>query len=378
MDNFIAYNPVKIHFGKGIIQNLGSTASGYGNRILLITGKSSVKKTGIFDQVMKVLTDSGLSVWEYSGIKPNPVIEDVRAAAELGIRQQVNMVIGLGGGSVIDSAKIIAASIAENADGWDIMTRKHRMERALPLIAILTLAATGTEMNQFAVVQNAATREKIGYGHPELYPRHSFLDPEFTTSVDAKNTAYGIVDLMAHSMESYFGSGEAPLADGFVFAILKEAVQIADPLLNDPQNYELRARMMWAATNALNGYPAYGRKMGDWAVHGLGHPISLLFDTPHGATLSIIYPAWMQYLSKKTPERIAQLGLAVFGTNDPQETIEAFKNFFSRLGAPVSLSDAGIESTQRNELLKLWKEKRSRGNLYELEDTDYEFLLSLI
>lgn len=378
MDNFIAYNPVKIHFGKGVIQQLGSTAQSYGKRVLLITGKSSVKKAGIFDQVMHELKQSGLQVWEYSGIKPNPVIEDVRAAAELGIREKIDMVIGLGGGSVIDSSKIIAAAIAEEADGWDIMTRKHRMEKALPLIAILTLAATGTEMNMFAVVQNAETREKIGYGHPALYPKNSFLDPSYTQSVDAKNTTYGIVDLMAHSMESYFGSGSSPLADGFVFAILKEAVAIADPLLKDPDNYELRARMMWAATNALNGNPAYGRTMGDWAVHGLGHPISLLFDTAHGATLSIMYPAWMTYLLSKTPDRIALLGKEVFGATNAEDSIEAFREFFKKIGAPVCLSDAGIHGSQRIELLNLWKEKGARGNLYELKDADYEYLLSLI
>lgn len=378
MDNFIAYNPVKIHFGKGVVQQLGSTAAGYGKRVLLVTGKSSVKKAGIFDQVIKAVTDAGLQVWEYSGIKPNPVIEDVRAATELGIKENVDMVIGLGGGSVIDSSKIIAAAIAEQADGWDIMTRKHRMQKALPLIAILTLAATGTEMNMFGVIQNAETREKIGFGHPEIYPRNSFLDPSYTQTVDAKNTAYGIVDLIAHSMESYFGSGSSPLADGFVFAILKEAVVIAEPLLQDPTNYELRARMMWAATNALNGNPAYGRSMGDWAVHGLGHPISMLFDTPHGATLSIMYPAWMTYLLSKTPDRIALLGKEVFGANSADESIEAFRNFFSKIGAPVSLADAGIHGQQRQQLLELWKEKGARGNLYELMEADYDYLLSLI
>lgn len=378
MENFIAYNPVKIHFGRGVLNQLGETASLYGKRALLVMGKGSVKRIGIYDVVVNQLEEAGVEITEYSGIKPNPIIDDVKRAAALGIEKDVELVIGLGGGSVIDSSKIIAAAIAENCDPWDIVSRKRRQEKALPVISILTLAATGTEMNQFAVVQNLETQEKTGYGHPSLYPRHSFLDPLYTVSVDSKHTAYGITDLMAHAMENYFGIGDAPLADAYIIAILKEAVAIARPLLNNLQDYNLRARMMWAATNALNGYPSYGRKLGDWAVHGLGHPISMLFDTPHGATLSIIYPAWMSFLSHHMPERIAYLGQEVFGAKGVEESIEAFKEFFKSIGSPVSLEDAAITGNQRDLLLNLWIEKGARGNLFELKRTDYEFLLSKI
>lgn len=378
MENFIAYNPVKIHFGKGVLNQLGETAAQYGKRALLVMGKGSVKRIGIYDVVLNQLEAAGIEIIEFSGIKPNPLIDDVRNAASLGIEKDVELVIGLGGGSVIDSSKIIAAAIAEKADAWEIVSRQIRQDKALPVISILTLAATGTEMNQFGVIQNPETREKIGYGHPSLYPRHSFLDPQYTTSVDNKNTAYGITDLMAHAMESYFGIGEAPLADAYIIAILKEAIAIAQPLLNNLHDYDLRARMMWAATNALNGYPSYGRKMGDWAVHGLGHPISMLFDTPHGATLSIVYPAWMSFLSNHQPDRIAHLGKEVFQVNGVEESIQAFKDFFKSIGTPTSLEDASITGNQRNMLLELWIEKGARGNLFELKREDYEFLLSKI
>ena len=192
--------------------------------------------------------------------------------------------VAVGGGSVIDSAKIIALCLKEECDIWEVMTGRYSPLSALPLIAVLTLAATGTEMNGTAVLQNHKTREKIGYKNELIYPVHSFLDPTYTLTVPASQTAYGIVDLVAHCLEAWFGEGEASLSDRFVLAIIREAMEYGPLLMKDPGNFELRAKIMWAATTALNNTTMHGKKSGDWGVHRMGHVLSFLYDTPHAAS----------------------------------------------------------------------------------------------
>jgi len=212
----------------------------------------------------------------------------------------------------------------------------------VPLICVLTLAATGTEMNGAAVVQNHETGEKIGFVSELMYPRESFLDPAFTVTVPRDYTAYGIVDLIAHALEAYFGKGEPPVIDQITFDIIKDAMHRGPLLLDDLENVELRAGIMLDATLALNGLTVYGKKVGDWGVHGLGHEISMLFDTPHGATLSIVYPAWLELHKDRIPERILKLGTNLFGAQTVEETIAGFKDFFRKIGSPVTLSELGV------------------------------------
>ena len=299
MENFTAFNPTRVHFGKNAVSDLGEAVLPFGKRVLLMYGKGSVLKNGSYDDVKKQLESINATIVEYNGIKPNPLVTDVDEAAKIGIENNVELVVAVGGGSVIDSAKITAAAIATGEKAWDIMKARVKDLKALPLIGILTLAATGTEMNAVSVLQNPLTREKIGYRHEELYPRHSFLDPSYTRSVPANYTAYGIVDLTAHCLEAYFGEGDASLSDRFVEAIIKEGMEYGPKLMNDLDNYDLRARIMWAATNALNGLTSFGRANGDWGVHALGHVLSFLYDTPHGATLSIVYPAWLKKMKER-------------------------------------------------------------------------------
>jgi len=213
---------------------------------------------------------------------------------EYGKKNKVDVVLGVGGGSVIDTAKMVALGIKTDFSVWDIMTAKYKPQSALPIFAVLTLAATGTEMNQFAVLQNHKARKKIGYGHRLMYPKHSYLNPEVTLSVNAEHTTNGIVDLLAHSLEAFFGAGNAQLSDKIVFAIFKEMQEISNPLLSNLNDYDLRARLMYAATLALNGTTMHGRISGDWGVHSIGHVLSLLYDTSHGQSLSIAQSAWMK------------------------------------------------------------------------------------
>ncbi|HDR90356.1 MAG TPA: iron-containing alcohol dehydrogenase [Bacteroidetes bacterium] len=371
MENFIAHNPTKVHFGRGVVNDLGKAASRYGNRVLFMYGKGSAVKNGYYDQVKKQLTGAGMQVAEYSGIKPNPVIDDVEKAADLGRRERSELVVALGGGSVIDSAKITALCIANDMKGWDIMTGTAEPVKTIPLIAVLTLAATGTEMNGSAVVQNPETREKLGYWNPLNFPAHSFLDPEYTYTVPEDYTAYGIADLIAHCLENFFGKGDAPLSDRFIYSIIQEALEVGPLVLKHPRNYEYRARIMWAATNALNGLTQQGKAYGDWGVHAIGHTLSFLYDTPHGATLSIAYPAWLKLHAGRIPERITTLGNNLFGVNTPARTIEEVRKMFSRLRCPLHLSDIGIDNSHKTQIVNLMHANRVTGRNYELSNADH-------
>jgi len=378
MENFVAYNPVQLHFGKDSIKDLGKAAVTLGKKALVVYGKGSVLRNGSYDDTLKQLKDTGIEVIEYSGIKPNPVVDAVDEAAKIGISEKVDLVVAVGGGSVIDSAKIIAVCIADKAKGWDVMTRKHEPVRSLPLIAVLTLAATGTEMNPTSVLQNHLTDQKIGFRHPVMFPVHSFLDPSYTISVPANYTAFGIVDLVAHSLEAWFGKGEADLSDRFVVAIIKEALEAGPQLMKDLTNYGYRERIMWAATNALNDTTMHGRVSGDWGVHALGHTLSYLYDTAHGATLSIFYPAWMRWFGDKNAERVVRLGDALFGVQSVEETVKSLESYFSLLGSPVRASEAGIGQDQKERILSLMKKNNVTGMHLNLERADREAIVDRI
>lgn len=375
MYNFIAFNPVKLHFGKNVVKELGSAAEALGNKALLVYGGGSVLRNGSYKDTLEQLKLHDIKITEFNGIKPNPRVEDVIEAARIGREAEVDMVVAVGGGSVIDSAKIIAICIADDADTWEIMTGKHEPEGAKALIAVLTLAATGTEMNGVAVLQNEKTMEKIGYRNELIYPAHSFLDPSYTQSVPANYTAYGIVDLIAHCLEAWFGKGEASLSDRFVISIIKDAMDYGPALMKDLESYELRANIMWAATNALNNITIYGRSSGDWGVHAFGHVLSFLYDTAHGATLSLIYPAWMRVLKDRAGDRILQLGKELFDLDSVDETISAIELLFKSLGSPVTCKEAGIDPSKRQEILNLMNKNKAEGLNYKFSEAEREKLL---
>jgi alcohol dehydrogenase YqhD (iron-dependent ADH family) len=372
MENFRIENPTVLHFGKDVIKNLGKTIAPIGKKVLLVYGKGSIKKNGIYDAIIEQLKLIQVEVAEYSGIKSNPVIEDVDAAAEVGRKFQPDLILAVGGGSVIDSAKIIALTIPVEFSGWKFLANQAMARKAVPLVSVLTLAATGTEMNQFAVVQNHSTKQKLGYGNRLVYPRHSFLDPQYTFSVPRNYTAYGISDLVAHAMENYFGKGEASLSDRFVYAIIHEAMEAGAKLLDNPENYDLRARVMYAATCALNGLTAYGRVSGDWGVHDLGHVISLLFDTPHGATLSVVYPAWLKRMKERIPGRIEEFGRNVFNAKSVDETIISFEHFMKNIECPVRMNEIGIGTEKKPEILETMFHCKVNGSNLKLEKEDVE------
>jgi alcohol dehydrogenase YqhD (iron-dependent ADH family) len=378
MENFIAYNPTRIHFGKDVTDSLGETVLQFGKNVLLIYGKGSVIKYGYYKRIIEQLKVINAKITEYSGIKPNPVIEDVDKAVELSIEKNIEVIIALGGGSVIDTAKIISLCLPQRLKGWDIMIGKVEPSSAIPLIAILTLAATGTEMNGTAVIQNHETQEKLGYFNELSFPKYSFLDPQFTTTVPFDYTAYGIVDLIAHALEAYFGKGDVTLSDRFVVAIIKDAMHYAPLLLNDLENYNYRANIMLDATCALNGITSYGRQRGDWGVHAIGHQLSMLYDVPHGASLSIAYPAWLKLHKNKIPDRILQIGKELFKTTSVDETIERLTDFFISVNSPVHLSDIGIDNSCKSEIIALMNKNKITGLNHTLSDEDYVSIVNFM
>ncbi|MBS3769247.1 MAG: iron-containing alcohol dehydrogenase [Bacteroidales bacterium] len=372
MENFTAYIPTKVHFGKDVTDQLGNITKQYGQKVLLVYGKGSIKRNGIYQRVMEQLNSINAGVFEYSGIKPNPVVDDVDQAADLGLQQNVDVVLAVGGGSVIDSAKVISLAIANKAAGWKLMKRQTNPKVKIPVISVLTLAATATEMNKMAVLQNDKTHEKFGFGHELNYPEHSFLDPTFTFTVPKDQTAYGVADLIAHTFESFFGGGEAPLSDRFVQAICKVALENGPKVLDEPENYDYRANIMWAATNAMNGICSFGKSQIDAGVHALGHNMSVLFDTPHAATLTIVTPAWLKLQKKRIPERIAWLGKLLFETDSTEATIEKLEAFYQSLKCPVRLSDIGLDNSQKEEYLKLLQKNQASGKVQKLDASDRE------
>ncbi len=377
MENFIAYNPTKLHFGKDVLNEIDKTILTYGKKVLLVYGKNAIKKNGLYDIVVSKLKKAGIEIFEYSGIKANPISEDVDAAAKIGRLNNVDLILAVGGGSVIDSAKIIAITIPVTHTCWDFYEGKSKPQKAIPLIAVLTLAATGTEMNPYAVLQNIDAKKKDGYGNSLIFPAHSYLDPQNTYTVPKDQTAYGIVDLIAHCLEAYFGNGKANLSDKFVISIIKEALEIGPKLMNNLNNYEYRERIMYAATYALNGTCFNGRTSGDWGVHSIGHTFSLLYDIAHGASLSIAYPAWLKLQKARIPERIAELGLGLFGVKTADETIVQFEKIFKTIGSPLSMNDTNVKNIDKKEIFEVMKQNKVSGANHKLSTEDYMKIIDL-
>ncbi len=378
MENFTIFNPTSLHFGKDVTDNLGKTIERYGKKVYLIYGKGSIKKNGIYESVMKQLDEIGAEVTEYRGIKPNPIVDDVNIAAEKGKQFQPDVILAVGGGSVIDSAKVLSLAIPCEQSAWRIMINMAKPTTAIPLITVLTLAATGSEMNSIAVLQNVETHKKIPIRNDLIYPKHSFLDPQYTFSVPKNYTAYGIVDLIAHALEAYFGEGNATLSDRFVFSIILEAMEYGPALLTDLHNYELRAKIMYAATSALNGLTLYGRVSGDWGVHAVGHILSLLFDSPHGATLSVVYPAWLKLMKDRIPDRISGLGKVLFNVSDPGDAISALESFFKFIDAPVKMNELGIAPDKKKEIIEMMIKNKVDGMYYKLSKEDIGKIVDLM
>lgn len=360
VDTFTFYNPVRLFFGKGQMERLKKEIPRYGHKLLLVYGGGSIKKNGIYQEVMNILNELKVEVFELSGVEPNPRVETARKGIEICKREGIDFILAVGGGSVIDCSKLIAAGAKTEADPWDIVIGKARVEQALPIGTVLTIAATASEMNANSVITNGASQEKYGWASGRVFPKFSILDPTNTFSVPKEHTVYGIVDMMSHVFEQYFHDSTNTLViDEMCEGVLRAIIETAPKVISDPENYEHRETLMLSGTIGLNGFLSMGSE-GDWATHNLEHALSAVYDIPHGAGLAILFPNWMKYTMHVDPERFARLAVKVFQVNPTGKTVEeiategidCLRNFWDSLGAQSRLKDWGIDDSRLDLLVE--------------------------
>lgn len=354
MNDFMFYNPVKLIFGKGQLHRLPKELGNYGQKVLVVYGGGSIKRNGLYDEVMDLLHSNGMEVHELAGVEPNPRVSTARKGAAICKEKDIEVVLAVGGGSVIDCAKLIVTAAKYDGDAWDLVTRKASPEDALPLGTVLTLAATGSEMNAGSVITNEETQEKYGWGSLFNFPKFSILDPTYTLTVPKDQTIYGIVDMMSHIFEQYFNNAKhTPVQDEMCEGVLRAIMENGPKLVEDLNNYDLRETILFAGTIALNNFLQMGYQ-GDWATHDIEHALSAVYDIPHAGGLAILFPHWMRHNVKVNPERFAKLAVNVFGI-DPKgkssetiayEGIDALRAFWTTLGAPETLADYQIDDSK--------------------------------
>jgi alcohol dehydrogenase YqhD (iron-dependent ADH family) len=303
VENFTFYNPTALIFGKGQLEALTTEVPKYGKNVLVVYGGGSIKKSGLYDNVMNLLKGIDANVFELGGVEPNPRLTTVHKGAEICKRENIDFLLAVGGGSVLDCTKAIAAAAKYDGDAWDFITHKFEVTDALPFGTVLTLAATGSEMNCGSVITNWDTQEKRGWGSPAVFPKFSILDPVHTFSVPRDHTIYGMVDMMSHVFESYFAhTTNTPLQERMLESILQTVIETAPKLLENLESYEHRETILYSGTMALNGMTYMGMA-GDWATHNIEHAVSAIYDIPHGGGLAIIFPNWMKYASSASTRR---------------------------------------------------------------------------
>ena len=369
MKNFVFHNPTKILFGKGTIPSIGPETAALGKKALMVYGQGSIKKNTIDDQVTKSLQDACVTIVEHNGVQSNPVLSHVHQGIRLAKENKIDVIVAVGGGSVIDSAKAIAAGALVEHNVWKFFTGRKSIKDALPLSCVLTLAASGSEMNSGMVITNEETNQKFGFANKHLYPRVSILDPSATFSVSPDYTAYGAVDAIAHVLEFYFTNQEpyTPVQDYFMEGLVKSCIDSCDRVLKNLEDYDARADLMWAATLALNGLTGAGLGKVGFPMHMIEHSLSALYNVAHGAGLSVVIPGWMSYQAQQTPEKFAQFAERVFGITErlikqkKTEGIQALLSWFKKIKTPTSLDELNIPSQDipkiaenAVELAKIW------------------------
>ncbi|MBR0223262.1 MAG: iron-containing alcohol dehydrogenase [Bacteroidales bacterium] len=363
MHDFIYDIPVRVYFGRDQLKNLGPELRKFGTRVLLTYGGGSVKRTGLYDKITREIAAAGLELFELPGIEPNPRIESVREGARLCKEHKIDVLLAVGGGSTIDATKFMAAGACVDFDPWDFLDLSKRapVEKALPIVSILTLSATGSEMDSGGVITNLATNDKIGRQDPHLLPKASFLDPTNTFTVSAYQTACGAADMLSHIFEVYFNMDQdLYMLDCFMEGLMKTIIRYAPVAIREPENYEARANLMWTSSWAINGFIDGGKQLA-WSCHPIEHQLSAWYDITHGLGLAILTPRWMEYcLDETTVSKYVQFGTNVFGidsTLPPMEiahkAIAALSDFlFGTLGLKRTLPEVGIDRSHFSEMAR--------------------------
>lgn len=386
MKSFVFHNPTKLIFGKDQVETLPDHLPEGTQNVLLVYGGGSIKKNGIYDHVMEQLNKKEVTVTELSGVEPNPKLTTVHQGVDLCVQNNIDFILAVGGGSVIDAVKTIATGAKYNGDAWDLVTKKAFPQDALPFGTVLTMAATASEMNGGSVITNWETNEKYGWGYPPYtYPTFSILDPQNTVSVPKDQTVYGIVDMMTHLMEQYFHEDtQSPVQDEMIEGVLRAIMETAPKLLEDLSSYEHRETIMYAGTLGLNGMMQMGYK-GDWASHNIEHAVSAVYDIPHAGGLAILFPNWMEHNIDVQTGRFARLAEKVMGV-DPEgktekeiglEGAEALRQFWNSLDAPEKLSDYDITDEKFDLIAEHAMNRGPFGNFSKQQEEDVYRILEL-
>ena len=359
MNNFTFQVTTDIRFGKDRLNELPEVLNTFGKNVLLVYGGGSIKKSGLYDQVMAQLQNNDNQVTELAGVEPNPRIETVAKGAELCRTEKIDVILAVGGGSVIDCSKVIAGAACSEEDPWTLVTKRSYQGPALPLVTVLTLAATGSEMNRGAVITNLTAKQKLGVHGPNFLPKVSFLDPTWTFSVNRYQTAAGSADIMSHLIENYFSTTEnTDVQDGIAEGLLKAVITNLPIALDTPDDYDARANLMWASTLALNGLTGSG-KAGAWSCHPMEHELSAFYDITHGVGLAILTPRWMEYaLNDETVAKFANFAWNVWDVVEKVPMLAArigiqkLYDYFKACGIPMTLPEVGINEEKFAEMAK--------------------------
>ncbi len=351
MNNFRYHAYTDIRFGKGEIKALPEVMAPLGKKVLLVYGGGSIKKNGLYGQVQKLLADC--EIYELAGVEPNPRITTVREGVKLCKEHNIEVVLAVGGGSTIDAAKVVAGGACYDGDAWDLVTDSSKIGKVLPIVTVLTLAATGSEMNKNAVISNMETNEKLGTSSHYFKPQASICDPTYLFSLPAKQTAAGTADIMSHIFEQYFQKEKgAYITDRFAESLLKACIKYCPIALEKSDDYEARANLMWASTQALNSLITCG-KGGAWTCHPIEHELSAYYDITHGVGLAIVTPRWMRYiLNDDTVAKFCEYGRNVWSITEPDAykcanmAIDATEEFFVECGIPMTLTEIGIDESK--------------------------------
>lgn len=352
MNSFVYDIPTKVYFGENQLGHLGEELSKYGKKVLMTYGGGSIKKSGLYDKVVAEIKKAGLELFELSGIEPNPRVSSVNAGAKICKEEGIDVLLAVGGGSVIDCTKYIGAAAFYDGDAWDILEQKTDVTKCLPVIDILTLAATGSEMDCGGVISNPETKDKIGLMFPVMQPKVSFLDPTLTYTVSQYQTACGSSDMLSHIIEVYFNMNkDLYMLDTVMEGLMKTIIRYTPIAMKEPDNYEARANLMWASSWAINGF-VNGGKQQAWSCHPIEHEVSAIYDITHGLGLAILTPRWMEYcLDETTVSKYYQFGCNVFGLDSKMEPMEVAKKsiellsdfLYNTLGLKSTFTELGID-----------------------------------
>lgn len=361
MNNFIYEIPTKVYFGENQLQeNLSKEIKKYGNKVLLIYGGGSIKKIGLYSEIIKELQNSNVEVYEFSGIEPNPRHTSINKAIQICKENSIDTILAIGGGSVIDSSKLIATGRYYNGDAWDFVMGKVKIEKAMPIITVVTLAATGSEMNGTAVISNMDTNYKKSIKSSLVIPKVSFLDPTITYSVNKYQTACGSCDILSHILETYFSRNDGLyMLDTVMEGLMRTVIRYSKIAYNDPKNYEARANLMWASSWAINGFVRMDKQPNIWVCHLLEHQLSAFYDITHGLGLAILTPRYLRYaLNENNVDRYYKFGVNVWNIDSSlpkmevaKKSIECLENlFYNDLKLTNNLSDLNIDNKNFEEM----------------------------